>query len=145
MSCSLGIKDLVPIGLWQVQQTKHFSCHCLVLYSIFFIPRSQMRHFYQHSSIPENSESRFFKKKLSVENWPNTPFWNPLGGGYIGVVLIILGEKSNENTYHLKSKWVGVDKTHSWASDMLFYIKNGVENPSSKNFSARGKAEKLRF
>ena len=32
------MNDLVPIGFLQVQQTKHFSCHCLVLYSIFFIP-----------------------------------------------------------------------------------------------------------
>ena len=37
---TLGMKLLVPIGFLQVQQTKHFSCHCLVLYSIFFMPEN---------------------------------------------------------------------------------------------------------
>lgn len=32
------MNDLVPIGVLHTQQEKHFSCHCLVLYSIFFVP-----------------------------------------------------------------------------------------------------------
>ena len=35
---TFGMKLLVPMGFLQVQQTKHFSCHCRLLYSIFFIP-----------------------------------------------------------------------------------------------------------
>ena len=38
MSFSFGMNDLVPMVLLQTQQTKHFSCHWRVLYSIFFIP-----------------------------------------------------------------------------------------------------------
>ena len=39
---TFGMKLFVPIGFLQVQHTKHFSCHCLLLYSIFFIPAWQI-------------------------------------------------------------------------------------------------------
>lgn len=95
------MNDLVPIGVLQTQQQKHFSCHWRVLYSIFFVPERD----WHWKSLKGGMST------LSLSEFPI------LCSTFIGGISMLIGR------YH-HAMFVGVQSSLTWKRKVWEFVAN---------------------